>query len=416
MTVVQDGLAVKTLNREHLEDADAVARFKREVRLLDEELDHPNVMPVLGRKLSADPPWFVMPYAETNLCDELALGRGADRDWVVRMFIQVLEGMAHAHDRGVVHRDLKPKNVLFCEGVLKISDFGLGKRLDPEATNLTKSSMWMGTEPYMAPEQFSDAKRVGPSADVYALGKVLWEMLTGREPDVLYVDLAAVPREFRFFVEKCTRRDPEERFADAAEALASFRIFAVGSDIVDPPMEGAERLVAEWSDARDETNQRRIVRELDEHLARNANEEELYSKVVPRLPEALIDLYMADFHEAFTAMLRVYDRHISGPLPFTYCDVVTRFFRRIYERTEDLEVQRLILARLLAMGAYHNRWFVGEVTGALLAGIRNVSEAMMAAEVIDADPGHATWFWDPWVKDKQLMRPIAEAFERAAGA
>ena len=415
-TVLQDGLAVKTLNQKHLDDQDALARFIREVRLLDEELDHPNVMPALGRNLSASPPWFVMPYAETNLGGELELGNAGDREWVVRIFIQILEGMAHAHDRGVLHRDLKPPNLLFCDGVVKVSDFGLGKLLDTEAAHLTKTATWMGTEPYMAPEQFADAKRVEPPADVYALGKVLWEMLTGREPDVLHVDVDAVPREFRFFIEKCTRRDAGERFANAGEALASFRIFAAGADVLDPPMEATEKLVAEWADASSDTQRLKIVRRLDEHLARNATEEELYFKVIPRLPESLVDLYMDELDDAFTAMLRVYDEHISGGLPFSYCDVVARFYTRVFRRSDDLDLQRIILARLIAMGASHSRWFVGEMTGDLLTKIRDVSEAMMAAEVIDADQGHAEWFWDPWVKDKPLMRPIAEAFERAAGA
>lgn len=409
---VDERLAVKSLNVEHLDDEDAVARFVREVRLLDEELDHPNVMPVIARNLSASPPWFVMPYAESNLADELEAGRAGERDWVVETFAAILEGMAHAHAHGVLHRDLKPPNVLFCGGIPKVADFGLGKRLDANATKLTKTDMWMGTEPYMSPEQFADAKRVGPPADVYALGKVLWEMLTGRVPDVLHVDLTAVPRDFQFFIEKCTRRDPDERFADAAETLTTFRMFAVGADVLDPPMEAIEKLVAEWADATNTAQKRKIVRRLDEHLARNASEEELYFKVIPRLPDSLIDVYMDELHAAFNTMLHAYDRHISGGLPFSYCDTVARFYSRLFHRADDLDMRRLILARLIAMGASHNRWSVGEITGVLLSKIRGVSDAMMAAEVIDADPGHAQWFWDPWIKDKPLMRPIADAFER----
>lgn len=414
-TVLQDGLAVKTLKKEHLDDDEAIARFVREVRLLDDELDHPNVMPVLGRNLSASPPWFVMPRAEANLGAELSAVNAGNREWVVRIFSQILEGIAHAHERGVLHRDLKPPNVLFCDGVPKISDFGLGKRLDPEATKLTKTAMWMGTEPYMAPEQFADSKRVEKPADVYALGKVLWEMLTGREPDVLHVDLDAVPREFRFFIEKCTRRDQGERFADAGDALATFRIFAAGVDVLDPPMEAAEKLVAEWSEASRDEERVELVRRMDEHLARNAEEEDLYFKVIPRLPESLVDLYMDELDDAFSTMLHAYDEHIAGGLPFSYCDVVARFYARVFRRSDDLELQRLILARLIAMGASHNRWFVGEVTGQLLTEIRDVSQAMMAAEVIDADLANAGWVWDPWVKDKALMRPIAEAFARING-
>jgi len=237
-------------------------------------------------------------------------------------------------------------------------------------------------------------------------------MLTGRQPDVLHVDLNAVPRDFRFFIEKCTRRDPSERFASAGEALTTFRMFTVGTDVLDPPMEATEKLVAEWADATTDLQRRKIVHRLDEHLARNASEEELYFKVVPRLPDLLIDLYMDDLGTPFNTVLHTYDRHISGGLPFSYCDTVARFYSRLFDRADDLDMKRLILTRLIAMGASHNRWTVGEITGALLSKIRDISDAMMAAEVIDADPGHAQWFWDPWIKGKPLMRPLAEAFAR----
>jgi serine/threonine protein kinase len=410
--VVDTDLAAKFLD--DVDDEDAAARFVREVRLLHEELDHENIVPILGRNLKANPPWFVMPLAESNLADELAGGRAGDRDWVVHVFTGILEGMAHAHEREepVLHRDLKPPNVLFCKGVPKVADFGLGKRLSAQATTLTKTATYMGTEPYMAPEQFSDAKRVGTEADVYALGKVLWEMLTGQEPDILYVDLDAVPSEFRFFIEKCCRRDPAGRFHNAAEALASFSLFATTPGLVDPPFEAAEKLVAEWTETDDPNARLGVLHRIDEHFKRNADEEELFFKVVPRLPEDLVDTFSRDLPDEFVAMLRLYDGHIVGGLPFSYCDVVANFYSRLFRATDDLELGRLLLARVITMGASHNRWYVGEVVGRLLADIDDVSTAMMAAEVVEQDAYHAAWFWDPWVKRQQLMRPIAEGFER----
>jgi eukaryotic-like serine/threonine-protein kinase len=418
-TVVDDNLAAKFLDKQWLDDEEAKSRFVREVRLLDEELDHPNVMGVVGRNLSASPPWFVMPLAESTLEAELE-GHAGERPWVVDNFAQILEGVAHAHDREqpILHRDLKPQNVLFCEGVPKISDFGLGKRLDPEATTLTKTAMWMGTEPYMAPEQFQDAKRVGPPADVYALGKILWQMLTGRVPEILYVELDAVPREFRFFIEKSCRRDPGERYRSAVEAAAAFSIFTASPETMDPPLEGAERIVAEWAEAEDEEVRLELVRRLDDHLARNEQEEELYFKAVPRLPDQLVDLYMDELPDSFSARLQAYDGHITGGLPFAYCDVVADFYARIFRRSDDLDLQRMILTRLLDVGSYHNRWYVGEVVARLVSEIEaeDVSTAMMAAEVVRAAPREAEWFWDPWVKATRLARPIGEAFADVVAA
>lgn len=241
-------------------------------------------------------------------------------------------------------------------------------------------------------------------------------MLTGREPDVLHVDLNALPGEFRFFVDKCTRRDPDERFADAGEALESFRMLMGSDSLLDPPLEAAEKLITEWEESDGERARRRVVQRLDEHLVRNAADQELYVKVVPRLPSELADTYMEEMAGAFAALLRTYDGYISGNLPFAYCDVVARFYVRVFRATDSVELQRLTLSRLIDMGASHNRWRVGELTGALLSEIRDVSQAMVVAEVIDANPFHAAWFWDPWMKNRKLMRPMAEAFARAVNS
>lgn len=413
VTILDGQLAVKHLNPAFAGDTDALARFRREVELLGERLDHPNVMPILDHDLAASPPWFVMPLAETNLADELAAGRGEDRGWLRRIYGEVLTGLAHAHERGVIHRDVKPPNVLFCGGEVKVSDFGLGKRLDPDATNLTKTATWMGTEPYMAPEQFADAKHIDASADVYALGKLLWEMLVGQPPPILHVDSEAVPAEYRFFLDKCTRRDPAERFPDAGAALIAFQTLSEGAVLLEPPLERAETILAECSESTDAEERLTLLRRLDEHLARHSSNEELYRRLVPALPDDLLSLYLTAEPDRFLSLLRAFEQHLEVSLDFSYCDVIARFYRRVYQLGASPDVQRLLLARLISLGAENNRWFVGEVTAELLAGIRDVSAAMLAAEVIEANPYHAAWFWDPWLKDRPLMAPIATAIEQA---
>lgn len=408
-------LAAKFLSEDQTENEEARARFIREVRLLDEDLEHENIIEVLGRNLSASPPWFVMPLAESNLEEAIEQGSSADRDWVIAIFAQILEGMAHAHEGEVpiLHRDLKPKNILLCAGVPKISDFGLGKRMDPDSTGLTRTAMLMGTEPYMAPELFQDAKRVGPEADVYALGKILCQMLTGAEPEILYVDLEEIPKEFRFFVEKCCRRDPGARYRNAAEAAAAFAIFTKGSETVNPPLEEVERIVVEWSEGEGDEEREALARDLDEVLTMNKEDEELYFRIVPRLPEQLTDLYMDSLPEAFKNMLATYDEHIDGSLPFSYCDVVADFYARLFRRSGDLELRRMLIARLLRVGSFHDRWYVGEVVAALLGEVADTSLAMTIAELVGEDADAAAWFWDPWVRATRLERPIRDAFAAA---
>ena len=102
-----------------------------------------------------------MPRADTSLAHQLRAGP-ADEDWVISTFTSVLNGMAYAHSkRRILHRDLKPENIFFIGDVPMVSDFGLGKRLDPNSVNLTATNLPMGTINYMAPEQFNDAAHVG---------------------------------------------------------------------------------------------------------------------------------------------------------------------------------------------------------------------------------------------------------------
>jgi eukaryotic-like serine/threonine-protein kinase len=401
--------AVKELKPEWLQDDEALHRFKREVRLLG-ELDHPHVITVVARNLSDSPPWFVMPRAPGSLKDELRNGRSGDVGWVTVEFRKVIQAISYAHGKGILHRDLKPQNVLFVDGQPRVSDFGLGKELGSASTEVTQSHQAMGTLPYMAPEQFDDMKRVDKQADVYALGKILCEMLDGSIPPAMRLNLTDIPPEFHYFINRCCADDPDDRYPDGSEALAAFDVLTASpTGLVDPPLEAAENLVQEWTRATG-TAKPDVLRRLDEHLRQNGAEEELFFQVVPRLPPELVEQYVAERPQAFHSTLALYNDHIRGGLPFDYCDLVANFYSRVWEVDPDVSARRLMLARLITMGASHNRFYVGGVVARLLASIDDASTAMMAADVVRADPHNARWF-QPYVESVRLARPIAEAFD-----
>src|SRR5262249_39976340 len=171
------------------------------------------------------------------------------------------EAMHAAHQGGIVHRDLKPANILFTpDGTPKVTDFGLARRLEGGA-GLTLSGVPLGTPSYMAPEQARGQTRaIGPAVDVYALGAILYELLTGRPPfqgetpaeTVLQVIQqepvpparlnAKVPRDLETICVKCLHKEPARRYASAAALANDLRRFGEGRPIQARPVGWAERL------------------------------------------------------------------------------------------------------------------------------------------------------------------------------
>ncbi|MGH2957856.1 MAG: serine/threonine-protein kinase [Solirubrobacterales bacterium] len=199
-------VALKLLADNLAGDDDVRKRFKREARLAA-KLDHPNVVQVFDVGEEGDRPFIVMEHVDGGtLTDRLERRRRAlpTRE-ALPVLQQLCEGLGHAHDRGLVHRDVKPQNLLLRDedGCLKIVDFGIARAV--EDTRLTKTGLVVGTDRYMAPEQLADGK-LSPATDVYACGVVADEILPANRPAALTE-----------IVERCLREDPRERFRDATE-------------------------------------------------------------------------------------------------------------------------------------------------------------------------------------------------------
>jgi serine/threonine-protein kinase len=220
-------VAVKLLAENAAADAGLRERFVREARLAA-RLQHPNVVSVYDAGADDGRPYIVMECVEGETLSELLARRGRLPPEEARgLALQAARGLAHAHAAGLVHRDIKPQNLLLRgDGTLKVADFGIARAA--EGTALTQAGTVLGTAAYLAPEQ-ALGEEVGPAADIYSLGAVLYELLTGRPPyefDSL-ADLAdkqrrhpiepvrelapEVPRDLEAVVMRCLARNPAYR-------------------------------------------------------------------------------------------------------------------------------------------------------------------------------------------------------------
>jgi serine/threonine-protein kinase len=171
-------VAIKLLADNLAADPELRRRFAREAEVA-ERLSHPNVVRTLGSGVTGDRAFIVLEYVDGgNLADELLRAGRIEPDRAAELGIQAASALAHAHERGLVHRDIKPQNLLLAkDGTLKVSDFGIARVVD--GTQLTQVGTVLGTAAYLAPEQAAGEETNG-AADVYALGAVLYELLTGR--------------------------------------------------------------------------------------------------------------------------------------------------------------------------------------------------------------------------------------------
>jgi serine/threonine-protein kinase len=238
-------VAIKVLPEEFARDTDRVARFQREAKLLA-SLNHANIAAIHGLEESGGKNFLVLELVEgETLADRIKAGPVPVEE-ALRLALQIAEALEAAHEKGVIHRDLKPTNIKVTpEGKVKVLDFGLAKAYagDREEVNLsnsptlsdaaTQQGVILGTAAYMSPEQ-ARGKSVDKRADIWAFGCVLFEMLTGRAAfsgkdvtDILAAVIRTEPEwsslrsnlhwRLREVLERCLKKDAKDRYHDISD-------------------------------------------------------------------------------------------------------------------------------------------------------------------------------------------------------
>src|SRR5579871_80891 len=247
-------VAIKILNGRHANDNQFIERFRREAKNAA-ALNHPNIVSIYDRGEAEETYYIAMEFLDGRTLKELIVSRGpAPVNVAVEYARQILSALRFAHRHGIVHRDIKPHNVLVDnEGRVKVTDFGIARA---GTSQMTEAGSIVGTAQYLSPEQ-ARGTDVDQRSDLYSLGVVLYELLTGETPfegdtpvEIAMKHLSAtpeppsalrpgVPRELDWVVMRALAKDPEDRFQSAEEMDADLERVARGAPVAAATEEGA---------------------------------------------------------------------------------------------------------------------------------------------------------------------------------
>jgi WD40 repeat protein/tRNA A-37 threonylcarbamoyl transferase component Bud32 len=252
-------VALKMVLAGRLASEDELRRFHIEAEAAA-HLDHPGIVPIYEVDEHEGRPYFSMRFVDGGDLTEHLSRFNEDQRAAARLMATAAQAVHHAHQRGILHRDLKPRNILIdADGQPHVTDFGLAKRME-ESGELTEPGTVLGTASYMAPEQARGEKAVTVAVDVYSLGAILYELLTGRppfrgttpagtiiqllegEPKRPRAIAPGVDRDLETICLKCLEKDPGRRYPSAEALAADLDCWLAGKPISARPVSRAERM------------------------------------------------------------------------------------------------------------------------------------------------------------------------------
>jgi serine/threonine protein kinase len=369
-------------------DDEGIRRFIREVRILS-SLYHPNIVKVIGKRLSNDPYFYIMPLYSTSLKKELPSLIGNDTR-IKPIFSAIIDGIEYAHSEGVIHRDLKPENVLLNSDTdVVVTDFGLSRILDSESTRHTVTGYGMGTLFYMAPEQFSNAKDADARSEIYSIGRMLYELFSG--PITSFAqDTSTLPPGVAFLVNKCTENDPNKRFQTVSDLKHAW-LTLFDSSYLKSEIDELMNIRAKLSPPAI-FSQEEVIKFLDLIMKYHEDKDLLHETIMQIDPSVFGAMCNHDINKIKHIISDFVEFATSQSWGFSYTDKIADQCKKLFNIVHDYDIRSILIYCLMVVGVNHNRWHVMGIFSELIEGPKDAGEAIaIEARIMQSDESTRKW-------------------------
>lgn len=358
-----------------LEDTSAasVDRFKKEIRLT-KRLSHPNIIKIVSYNADESKKWYIMPIYKSSLSAVIPslYGQYARQ---YNIITEILNGVIYLHSEGVLHRDLKPQNILYnSDSDIVINDFGLGRQIDSDSTRLTRLGAAFGTMRYTAPEQMLDASSVDEKSDIFSLGKIIEDIVTNLLTN-------PVPTEdLEYIITKSTQSNPSRRFGSVIELKSAIDsvyqslLGIIEHNVIDELLTKLKLGTANNTE----------INELTMKLLAIKGDDKL-EVFFQTIPDPLYQEFEKTNRELAENLINHLQQYYTGQAwGFSYTDTIGSNCERLYKLSGSAVIKANLLYTIIEVGISHNRWYVMGIAADLLKVVKNdVPQCLELANLLD---------------------------------
>ena len=322
-----------------------IQRFEREVRLLS-RLNHPNIVKIVASNLVAEQKFYVMTLYQCSLSSIIPfLGNDYSRQLLI--INSILSGIQYLHSEGVIHRDLKPDNILCNSDTdIVITDFGLGIQINSDSSTMTKTTVF-GTYRYCSPEQWNNSHEVDYRTDIYSMGKIIEDIVTN------YGANQNINPSIKMIIDKCTMQNREDRFSSIAE-LQNFINNVYNLLMGEDDSQQLDAALLKLS-----SNQVSCDELID--LALKLQENTDKEKTETFFSNISDSAYQYLERENLVLMQRLIKNVCKywnqGGWPFSYIDLIADCGSKIFRLSNNVEIKADVLYLIMDLSIYYNRWY-----------------------------------------------------------